>query len=106
MAGQRAGTGQAFQRKRHRAWITELSGGSEAVEVQRLCRGGVASLLGDEAELGQAQRRRHARREVYRAASLQHAAQVRLGGVQPTFPRSEEHTSELQSRENLVCRLL
>src|SRR5690606_41587025 len=22
------------------------------------------------------------------------------------FPRSEEHTSELQSRENLVCRLL
>src|SRR5690606_8135428 len=27
------------------------------------------------------------------------------GGVPPT-PRSEEHTSELQSRENLVCRLL
>src|SRR5690606_2903026 len=26
-----------------------------------------------------------------------------LGGA---FPRSEEHTSELQSRENLVCRLL
>src|SRR5690606_41682683 len=24
----------------------------------------------------------------------------------PTVPRSEEHTSELQSRENLVCRLL
>src|SRR5207302_5890935 len=23
-----------------------------------------------------------------------------------SFPRSEEHTSELQSRENLVCRLL
>src|SRR5436309_15947409 len=23
-----------------------------------------------------------------------------------THPRSEEHTSELQSRENLVCRLL
>src|SRR5690606_32242820 len=23
-----------------------------------------------------------------------------------TYPRSEEHTSELQSRENLVCRLL
>src|SRR5690606_42044192 len=28
---------------------------------------------------------------------------VRLPGVPP---RSEEHTSELQSRENLVCRLL
>src|SRR5690606_40389738 len=25
---------------------------------------------------------------------------------QPTGDRSEEHTSELQSRENLVCRLL
>src|SRR5690606_40505217 len=25
---------------------------------------------------------------------------------QPRCPRSEEHTSELQSRENLVCRLL
>src|SRR3712207_8343076 len=24
----------------------------------------------------------------------------------PTFPRSEEHTSELQSRQYLVCRLL
>src|SRR5690606_39988763 len=29
-------------------------------------------------------------------------------GVRPSIqqPRSEEHTSELQSRENLVCRLL
>src|SRR5690606_39840437 len=31
-----------------------------------------------------------------------HDAAVDLGDV----PRSEEHTSELQSRENLVCRLL
>src|SRR5688572_30991487 len=28
-----------------------------------------------------------------------------LGGVR-AFPRSEEHTSELQSQSNLVCRLL
>src|SRR5690606_41256578 len=27
-------------------------------------------------------------------------------GRAPTWIRSEEHTSELQSRENLVCRLL
>src|SRR5690606_17204607 len=27
-------------------------------------------------------------------------------GGRPRPPRSEEHTSELQSRENLVCRLL
>src|SRR5690606_39345073 len=33
---------------------------------------------------------------------------VVLGHEDPTFAglRSEEHTSELQSRENLVCRLL
>src|SRR5690606_41531019 len=28
------------------------------------------------------------------------------GSVRPSRGRSEEHTSELQSRENLVCRLL
>src|SRR5690606_41428332 len=28
------------------------------------------------------------------------------GGTGDPEPRSEEHTSELQSRENLVCRLL
>src|SRR5690606_41422604 len=41
---------------------------------------------------GKAHRRRHAGCE----------AQSRAPGT----PRSEEHTSELQSRENLVCRLL
>src|SRR5690606_39475276 len=29
-----------------------------------------------------------------------------MAGFQHRLPRSEEHTSELQSRENLVCRLL
>src|SRR5690606_41215952 len=29
-----------------------------------------------------------------------------LGSASPPAGRSEEHTSELQSRENLVCRLL
>src|SRR5207302_9864944 len=31
---------------------------------------------------------------------------VRFPVANPDFSRSEEHTSELQSRENLVCRLL
>src|SRR5690606_39838989 len=31
---------------------------------------------------------------------------ARRSGPAETTPRSEEHTSELQSRENLVCRLL
>src|SRR2546430_12459007 len=29
-----------------------------------------------------------------------------LGGIITSEPRSEEHTSELQSQSNLVCRLL
>src|SRR5699024_11669786 len=31
---------------------------------------------------------------------------VQLNGMAQSFPRSEEHTSELQSRFDLVCRLL
>src|SRR3989475_13232686 len=35
-----------------------------------------------------------------------HAPQRHLDGVHTAFGRSEEHTSELQSQSNLVCRLL
>src|SRR5690606_39961202 len=37
---------------------------------------------------------------------LRMGAAVRLHGQDGVHTRSEEHTSELQSRENLVCRLL
>src|SRR5690606_9415387 len=47
--------------------------------------------------------RRRARREA-RAAERTQARTRRRGGAGQL--RSEEHTSELQSRENLVCRLL
>src|SRR5690606_40599317 len=40
------------------------------------------------------------------AHTLQAADHQALGLPQTTNLRSEEHTSELQSRENLVCRLL
>src|SRR5690606_40990054 len=39
-----------------------------------------------------------------RGGQAGHADRAALSGV--GLPRSEEHTSELQSRENLVCRLL
>src|SRR5690606_41580256 len=35
-----------------------------------------------------------------------HEDEVRLQAILKSLIRSEEHTSELQSRENLVCRLL
>src|SRR3712207_8149369 len=34
------------------------------------------------------------------------AVHEHVGGVEPVDRRSEEHTSELQSRQYLVCRLL
>src|SRR5690606_40441256 len=45
------------------------------------------------------------------AQKLKRIADWEAGVSAPTYPqlealRSEEHTSELQSRENLVCRLL
>src|SRR5690606_39439095 len=43
--------------------------------------------------------------ERYRPENIQHVEAL-LQGALEFAPRSEEHTSELQSRENLVCRLL
>src|SRR2546427_4927801 len=37
---------------------------------------------------------------------LQHGTAVRVQAPQIALARSEEHTSELQSQSNLVCRLL
>src|SRR5690606_41704519 len=39
-------------------------------------------------------------------ATLSAACFVNNSGISEALARSEEHTSELQSRENLVCRLL
>src|SRR5690606_42037521 len=39
-------------------------------------------------------------------ARLEPLGEFTLAGAHRTGKRSEEHTSELQSRENLVCRLL
>src|SRR5207302_10313367 len=42
---------------------------------------------------------------IYSTAVTELAPRDRIGSAQ-AVQRSEEHTSELQSRENLVCRLL
>src|SRR5690606_41384078 len=44
--------------------------------------------------------------DLHRLAALQRLRQRRQAPVDAAGDRSEEHTSELQSRENLVCRLL
>src|SRR5690349_23948212 len=47
------------------------------------------------------------RRALDTAAILSHAyGELRVERVPELAPRSEEHTSELQSRRDLVCRLL
>src|SRR3712207_7796518 len=40
------------------------------------------------------------------SGSARRGTRRRRRGSRPTSPRSEEHTSELQSRQYLVCRLL
>src|SRR5690606_39578486 len=54
-------------------------------------------LVDDKADLFRAHRHNH---------HVSHAFGTLLPGRSLDQPRSEEHTSELQSRENLVCRLL
>src|SRR5215475_15270400 len=43
---------------------------------------------------------------LFRSAGAGACRRNRWSGDRPAGRRSEEHTSELQSRENLVCRLL
>src|ERR1035437_10392842 len=58
--------------------------------------------------------RRPPRSTLFPYTTLFRSHQTRLGGIdrngrtarQPVYGRSEEHTSELQSRQYLVCRLL
>src|SRR2546430_12299399 len=47
-----------------------------------------------------------ARRLLEAAEQLEAAPEVVDPDVAPRYDRSEEHTSELQSQSNLVCRLL
>src|SRR5690606_5444042 len=50
----------------------------------------------------------HAQDRLFQMELLRRLARGELAEVlgEKLLPRSEEHTSELQSRENLVCRLL
>src|SRR2546427_4453273 len=83
------------------AWIADgahdevvAAGGPEPLEL-------LGALLGrtdDAVALGE-------RLEVLRVALAEDADPCALGGI-GTPERSEEHTSELQSQSNLVCRLL
>src|SRR5438874_7984493 len=61
-----------------------------------------AAARGARESLGAARRFALARRTVRCGARCPHCAQRPGGGAR----RSEEHTSELQSRRDLVCRLL
>src|SRR5207302_10873251 len=69
-------------------------------------RGGSLEVAALQLEVTQhRQRERDRRRVPQRATDRVVLAQQPLGPIEIAL-RSEEHTSELQSRENLVCRLL
>src|SRR3712207_2357327 len=70
----------------------------DALPILGLGEGQVAVVLGD---------RRQGGGQVQRdAAAVLHAGAVMVLGEHVRPRRSEEHTSELQSRQYLVCRLL
>src|SRR5690606_16206082 len=74
----------------------------ESVEVERLPAGD--GQLAAQRVVAVVPDRRH-QREPVRASAQQEQHEDRVG-ARGTSRRSEEHTSELQSREKLVCRLL
>src|SRR5690606_39564803 len=55
---------------------------------------------------GRRRRRWQHGRDPQRGRGIRHRGPARAGRLDAAQDRSEEHTSELQSRENLVCRLL
>src|SRR3712207_7568470 len=70
---------------------------------------GVAQGQARGAELGEGRAAQQARRVRRRGRASGHVAALDAGGRDDRRvgrPRSEEHTSELQSRQYLVCRLL
>src|SRR3712207_8247751 len=62
-------------------------------------------ICAERAPAGGAERRQQ-RRQRRRVEVVEDAGREALGDQQPAVVRSEEHTSELQSRQYLVCRLL
>src|SRR5690606_40937092 len=61
---------------------------------------------GTAAELGRDRRGRRHRSARAPPRRVDHRPRMAPGEMERRAVRSEEHTSELQSRENLVCRLL
>src|SRR5436309_11315998 len=75
-----------------------------AVEAMAVFRGGGADKLGRVVWLPSSNSRNHHQRFKIPTAPVEAFDGTKL--VPAMHERSEEHTSELQSRENLVCRLL
>src|SRR5690606_41564269 len=73
-----------------------------AVTVNRFCSSGLQSIAyaAERIMVGHA--------DAIIAGGVESMSMVPMMGnvIRPNTKRSEEHTSELQSRENLVCRLL
>src|SRR5690606_20720576 len=90
----------------------ETAGGrfGEAERVRLVDRGQEIEVIGGAPGLG----RQHRVRRVHQQVAVAHRgrgeralpARLPVAAAAVAIPRSEEHTSELQSRENLVCRLL
>src|SRR5690606_41684427 len=71
-----------------------------------LLGGAGETVRGERGDVGGGPRARHGGRGAPPAGGQRPLLQAPAAAAQARGQRSEEHTSELQSRENLVCRLL
>src|SRR5690606_41927860 len=76
----------------------------DALPISRLMRAKLEATAADQAGGYENAERFAADLDIMLASLRRHGGEH--AGVFPVQRRSEEHTSELQSRENLVCRLL
>src|SRR5436309_12546899 len=75
---------------------------AERSRLDRFCRVAETALQ----SLGKTEPNRADRASLWYTEKNRPCVPLLISGTQGRFFRSEEHTSELQSRENLVCRLL
>src|SRR5690625_5709985 len=106
--GEKSPAAEAKKTRRNRKVKRSLAG-AFALTVGLTGAGVLATALTPDAQVATAQRDDQALiqegNDIYDVACITcHGAN--LQGVEDRGPRSEEHTSELQSRGHLVCRLL
>src|SRR5690606_40977568 len=90
-----------------RGWAAGLHASSQGAFVaSRRSSPGFGAGGASSSSTNSAKRASSSSKKVWSSSTLRARSQAASSMKSERFLRSEEHTSELQSRENLVCRLL